>query len=422
MKKIIQSIIIIGLCLLPIKHLLAIDLSVRQGKVAAKPIAIVPFANDLGDKVGFIIASDLKQSGVFTPISPASYRDRPTDNEQINYATFQALGATYVIIGKIIGTQNIKFVITDVFQKKIIGSYNVLISPKSLRQSAHEVSDIILEKLTGARGAFATKLIYIHELRQSPSRRYQIILSDSDGADPIILLSSSSPIMSPRFSPNGNQLAYVTFEGQQAQIVTHDINTGRRELVSKEKGINSAPAWSPDGNKIAMVLSRDGNPEIYFKDLSSGQLVRVTNNPGIDTEPVWSANGQSLYFTSDRTGSPQIYRINLSNGYVSRVTITGRYSAGADISDNGKKIALTRSNNGHFIIGIIDILSGQFNAVSKGFVDETPRFSPNSQMLIFTSVKNNREVLKIVNIDGSGSNTLSTSGNIRDPDWSGYIR
>lgn len=423
MKITLKKYLIGALCLIQSTCLFAIDLSVGQGKIAAKPIAVVPFGGNSGqDKIDFIVSSDLKQSGVFAPISPDTYQGRPTDTAQINYPGFQSLGAAYVVVGQMQDAQTIRFAIADAFQQQVVGSYTIKIPPKTLRQSAHEVSDIILEKLTGVRGAFATRLVYIMESGQGESRRYQVMLSDSDGKQAITLLTSRAPVMSPRFSPDGRYVAYVTFEGGQSQIVTHDIVTGKRRLLSKEPGINSAPAWSPDGSKMAMVLSKDGNPEIYLKNLAGGQLVRVTNNPKIDTEPVWSADGNAIYFTSDRSGIPQLYQINLNSGAVSVVNGTGRYSAGADISPDGKQIALAHNTGSGFIIGTIDRSTGRFKGVSRGFADETPRFSPNGKMLIYTSVENNKSVLKIVNVDGSGINTLSTSGHLRDADWSNYLK
>ncbi len=418
-----KKLLFVCFCLLQSMSVWAIDLSVGQGKIAAKPIAVVPFSGDTGSsKIDFIISSDLKKSGVFAPIAPSNYQERPHTSSEVNHASFQSLGAAYVVVGQLVKGQQIQFSIADAFQQQSLGSFSVELRGKTLRQAAHEVSDMILAKLTGSRGAFATRLVYIYEKGRGASKRYQVVLSDSDGAAPIVLLNSRAPVMSPRFSPNGKQLAYVTFEGGVSQVVTHDIMTGKRRLVSKAPGINSSPAWSPDGRKIAMVLSKDGNSEIYYKNVAGGALVRVTNNPGIDTEPVWSANGSSIYFTSDRSGEPQLYQINLNDGRVSRVTSAGRYSAGADISSDDKWIALARNSGNGFIIGTINKGTGQFNVVSRGFTDETPRFSPNGKMLIFTSVSGNKSVLKIVNVDGTGTNTLSTSGQIRDPDWSTYLQ
>ncbi len=400
----------------------ALEISVGQGSVAEKPIAVIPFAgNNGGDKIDFIVSADLRQSGVFAPINPKSYSARPTSVEAVSYPAFQKLGAAYIVVGQRRG-ERIHFAIVDSYQQQVIEEYDVALAGRSMRQAAHEISDLILQKLTGMRGAFSSRLAYIHETGTGKSRRYRLMLSDTDGANPKQLLGSVAPIMSPRFSPDGSKLAYVTFEGQHAQIVTHDIFTGRRALVSKQPGMNASPAWSPDGSKIAMVLSKDGNAEIYFKPLAGGGLVRVTNNKAIDTEPVWSPDGREIYFTSDRSGSPQLYRINVSTRKIKKVTNTGSYSSGADISDDGKRIALARNQGGNFIIGTIDRQTGRFHGVSKGFIDETPRFSPNGKMLIFTSVQDGRSVLRIVNVDGSGINTLSASGHVRDADWSTYLK
>ncbi|WP_218110555.1 Tol-Pal system beta propeller repeat protein TolB [Ostreibacterium oceani] len=414
---------VLGLCsLLIVTYSSAVEIAVGEGRVAAKPIAIVPFAGSTGDEsVDFIVAADLKQSGVFAPIAPTAYQARPSQANQVDYGLFQGVGAAYVVVGELSGG-SIRFALLDAFQQNIVGSYVVNVPRGNLRHGAHQVSDIILEKLTGVRGAFATRIAYIHESGLRESRAYHLMMADMDGYNSVTLLTSRAPIMSPRFSPDAKQLAYVTFEGQQQQIVTHDIATGRRGLVSNAPGINSAPAWSPDGTKIAFVLSKDGNPEIYFKKLATNRLVRVTDNPAIETEPVWSPDGQSIYFTSNRGGSPQLYRINIGTGALSRITGTGSYSAGADVSSDGSKIALARNNGGRFVVGTMGVNGGAFAGVSQGFIDETPRFSPNGQMLIFTSVENNRSVLKIVNVDGSGTNTLSSSGQIRDPDWSTYIQ
>ncbi len=423
MRKIIKILGIVGLCLLQIGTVYAIDLSVGKGKVAAKPIAVVPFmGNTGGDKIDFIVSSDLKQSGVFAPVSPQSYASRPTNIKQINYTGFQKLGVAYVVIGKVTDANALTFSLVDAFQQKSLGSFKVSMHNKTIRQAAHQISDIILQKLTGKRGAFATRLAYVYESGNDYSRRYQIVVSDSDGKNPVTLLRSTAPVMSPRFSPNGLYLAYVTYEGNHSQIVTHNIKTGKRALVIKERGMNASPAWSPDGSKLAMVLSRDGNPEIYYKNMLTGRLVRVTNNRSIDSEPVWSPNGQFIYFTSDRSGSPQLYRISLTSGSTTRITNSGSYSAGADISRDGKQLAFARNVGGRFAISTMNVGSSYFKNVSRGSSDETPRFSPNGEMLIFTSSKNGRDVLKIVNVDGSGTNTLSTSGKIRDPDWSNYIQ
>ncbi len=421
----VSKIVAIGVFLLQVMTASALEISVGKGKEVAKPIAVVPFAGNGGmNKIDFIVSSDLKQSGLFSPINPASYQQRPASPQQINYQDFQKRGAAYIVVGKQNANQSLSFSVADAVQKQVIANYTVSLQGLTLRQAAHKVSDLILFKLTGKRGAFATRLVYVHETGGGLSRRYNLMLSDSDGKNAIRLLSSRAPIMSPRFSPNGKAVAYVTFEGGNSQIVTHNIYTGKRSLVSKEVGINALPAWSPDGSKIAMVLSKDGNSEIYFKNIYNNTLVRVTNNAGIDSEPVWSPSGNEIYFTSDRSGSPQLYVINLSTGALRRITNGSGYSAGADISSDGKLLALARKEGSGFSVGTIKLSTGRFTPVSRGFSDETPRFSPNGKMVVFTSVKNNRSVLKIVNVDdkAGSARTLSVAGHIRDADWSSYIK
>jgi len=415
---------LIALFLLQITVAEAIEISVGQGRVAAKPIAVVPFLGNTGaDKIDYIVSFDLKQSGVFAPIAPSTYPNRPNTASDIDYKAFQRRGVAYVITGELIDNKLINFIISDTFRQQIVGSFRINIAPRTLRQAAHEVSDIILQKLTGTRGAFSTRLVYVYESGQGSARRYRLMVSDSDGRAAVAVLTSKVPVMSPRFSPDGKQIAYVTFEGDRAQIVSQDLLTGRRALISDEPGINAAPAWSPDGRQIALVLSKDGNAEIYIKEIATNRFIRVTNNPAIDTEPAWSSDGKSLYFTSDRSGVPQLYRIDLTNGRVARINNTGRYSAGVDVSPDGELLAFSRNRGRGFVIGIFNIKSRVFGPITKGSEDREPIFSPNGKMLIFTSVDHNRSVLKIVNVDGSGLiNTLSiANGQIRDADWSTYI-
>ncbi len=420
--KVIKSIKILalGLGLLLMSQANSLTLKANSGKVAAKPIVIIPFAgNKENIKIDFVIAKDLKQSGIFSPVSPQKFRDRPTALSNVNFDKFRSLGVTYLVIGskRVVNSKNqIKFSVIDVYQEQEVANHTISQPQQQLKKISHQVSDLILKDLTGISGSFAKQLVYIHEVGQRSNRRYSIMLSDVYGGETVSLITSKSPLMSPRFSPNANKIAYVTFEGKQAQIVTQDIKTGKRILVSKQEGLNSSPAWSPDGKKIAMVLTVNGNPEIYIKNLITGGLVRVTNNKAIDAEPSFSTNGQEIYFTSNRSGKPQLYRISLTTGSVTRLT-RGSYSAGANVSKYSK-VALATRKGSQYVIAVIDLKTGKYKAITNGFLDETPRFSPNGQMIIFSTVQNDKQVLKIANVDGSNEMTLSSNGHIRDADWS----
>jgi len=211
---------------------------------------------------------------------------------------------------------------------------------------AHHISDLIYEQLTGEKGAFNTQIAYITTTGTGAAKSYTLMVADSDGYNPQTILRSNQPLMSPAWSADGRQIAYVSFEKKTAEIYLQDVGSGSRRKVASFQGINGAPAWSPDGQRLALTLSQDGNPEIYVMDLNSKALNRLTNSPAIDTEPVWSPDGRSIVFTSDRGGSPQLYRIAAAGGQPQRLTFDGKYNAGADFSPDGRKLAMVHGEDG----------------------------------------------------------------------------
>ena len=227
---------------------------------------------------------------------------------------------------------------------------------EQLRYVAHRISDIIYEKLTGEPGAFATHIAYVVSDSKNGKKEYQLQLADSDGYNPKTLLTSRQPLMSPSWSPDGRQLAYVSFEKNgRAAIFVQAIHTGKRQEIASFQGINGAPSWSPDGRSMAVTLSRDGNPEIYSLRLSDKKLKRLTSGAAIDTEPVWSPDGSSIVFTSDRGGSPQLYRMPAQGGRAQRITFEGNYNASADFSADGKSLALVHGQGGQYQIAVLDL-------------------------------------------------------------------
>ncbi|MEE9452013.1 MAG: Tol-Pal system beta propeller repeat protein TolB, partial [Gammaproteobacteria bacterium] len=317
----------------------ALELKLIEGLSAALPIAVIPFSGQGArqERIDQIISQDLYASGRFRTVQPAAGATETPTNQK----AWRQWGVDYVVNGEIERKDGdeyeVKFQLIDVVgQKSILLSEEYSVSATDLRRLAHKISDQVYYQLTGERGIFSTRVAYVRvEQPSETSRRYILEVADIDGDDPQPLVTSSEPMMSPAWSPNGQQIAYVSFEGERAQIYISDIVTGERTQITSYPGINGAPVWSPDGEKLAVVLSKDGVPKIYTVDIASGSLQQLTYGMSIDTEPKWDAEGKYLLFTSDRGGSPQIYRLNTQDNQVKRLTFTGNYNARANYSPDG---------------------------------------------------------------------------------------
>nr|MDQ2695402.1 Tol-Pal system protein TolB [Pseudomonadota bacterium] len=279
-----------------------LTIEITKGVEGALPIAVVPFATaaPTPENVAEVVAADLGRSGRLAPLSPQEFLDRPYDFSQVNFANWRALQVDYLVLGQVQPQGagfTVQFQLVDVFQSNRLLSYTFDVQPQALRKVAHQISDLVYERLTGEKGIFSTRIAYISAARQtgappSPGQAgggvtttYTLAVADYDGYNPQVVLRSTAPIMSPAWSPDGSLLAYVTFEKRKAQIVAQNLYSGERFTVADHPGINGAPAWSPDGRRMAFTLSRDGNPEIYLYDLASRNLTRLTTNSAIDTEP-----------------------------------------------------------------------------------------------------------------------------------------
>lgn len=382
---------------------------------AAQPIAIVPFEGDSGVNMDFIIASDLHKSGFFQPIAPESFPQRPNTPQAIDFPSWQKLGADYLVLGRALGGQSAQFVLSELSRQAIVA--NEQVSGRDARHVAHEAADKILEMLTGIRGAFATQIAYVLEQERGKFRQYSLLISDVDGANRREIYTNTAPILSPAWSPDGRQLAFVTFNNHRSQIIIQDIASGTRRVVVQGDGISGAPAFSPDGRSLAYVQSAQGNPDIYLMNLASGATTRLTQHAGIDTEPTFAPDGQSIFFTSDRAGTPQIYRRNLRGGAELAVVGSG-YSVNGDLAPDGSAMVLTRQSGGGHQIGLYDLSNGRFETLTSGSLDEGASFAPNGQLIIYATRENGRSILKVINRFGDVVQTLSDpTGRLRDPTW-----
>jgi TolB protein len=407
-----------------------LTIEITEGVSNPIPIAIVPFGwSGIGTApfdVAELVAADLKRSGRFTPMERTDMIELPTRSEEVEIDDWKLLRNDFVVVGQLQpgaeGRYTIQYELLNVLNGQKLLLNRQPATTATLRAASHRVADVIFEKLTGIRGAFSTRIAYISVEGQPPSRRYKLIVADSDGENPRIAAQSSEPIMSPAWSPDGQSLAYVSFENRVASIYTQLLLSGERVRVSARAGINGAPAWSPDGRRLALTLSRkDGNLDVYVLGLNDQVLTRLTDDNAIDTEPAWSADGKSLYFTSDRSGAPQIYRVAANSGErPTRVTFEGTYNARPRVSPDGNTLAMVTLDSGSYRIAVQDLRNGGSRILTQGRLDESPSFAPNGAELIYATQDRGRGVLATVSVDGNVQQRLASESDIREPVWAPF--
>lgn len=408
-----------------------LTIEITQGVDEPTPVAVVPFAwsgaQALPEDVAQVISDDLYRSGLFSLMPRENMLSFPSDENALYFRDWRISGSEYVVIGRITnqpdGGLQVAYELYDVLKEERLLGEVISASFANLRAVGHYISDQIFEQLTGVRGAFSTRIVYVTaELLRPQVYRYKLMLADADGHNPRTILESDEPILSPAWSKDGSKLAYVSFETGRPAIYVQYLATGRREKVQSFSGLNGAPAWSPDGNKLALVLSKDGNPEIYVLDLVQRRLSRVTHHFGIDTEPSWSPDGQSLIFTSDRGGQPQIYTIYLPTRDITRLTFEGKYNARGRLTQDGRFLAMVHQTNGSFHIAVQDLRTGRLDLLTETYMDESPTIAPNGSIILYATQEGTRGVLAAVSLDGRVKFRLpSTTGDVREPAWSPFL-
>ncbi len=353
---------------------------------------------------------------------------QPTQASEVIFRDWKAVGAQYLMVGSIVpagGRLQIQYTLFNVATEQQVLTGSVSGTAEQLRDMAHYISDQSFEKLTGIKGAFSTRLLYVTAERFSvDNTRYTLQRSDYDGARAVTLLQSREPILSPRFAPDGKRIAYVSFEQRRPRIFVQHIDTGRREQITNFEGLNGAPAWSPDGSRLAFVLSKDGNPDIYVMNMASRQISRVTSGPGINTEPFWGKDGSTIYFTSDRGGKPQVYKANVNGGGAERVTFIGNYNANPKLSADEKTLVMIHRQDGftNFRVAAQDLQRGTVKILTDTNLDESATVAPNGTMVIYATRQQGRGVLMLVSINGRVRLPLPTAqGEVREPSWSPYL-
>lgn len=404
-----------------------LKIDITRGVTDPVPVAVVPFARavpaDGGLDVAAVVQRDLESSGRFRGVDRTVMPSKPTRAAEVDAAAWRAKRADYVVVGRVVGSGaavQLQFELVNALTGQVMLSESLSTPQNAVRNGAHRVADRVFEKLTGTRGAFATRIAYVSVDGAPPNQRYQLLIADADGENPRIAMQSSQPVMSPAWSPDGEWLSYVSFENRVSAVFVQRVRTGERRQVSARAGVNGAPTFSPDGKRLALTLSgSSGNLDIYVLDLATQGLTRITDDPAIDTEPAWSIDGQTLYFTSDRGGGPQIYAAPAQAGArARRVTFGVNYAARARVSPDGKMLAIVTQEASGFRVAALDVASGQITALSRGTLDESPSFAPNGAVLIYAGRDRGQGVLATISVDGQVSLRLkSDQGEVREPVW-----
>jgi len=393
-------------------------------------IAIVPLKwnTNLSQReyIHKVIKSDLESFGEFKVLPPENMLSLPTAKEEVFYKDWRMLGVDYLVIGTISSEESkdeiiADYIIFDVIREKVIHRGNVIGPVQTLRKIGHRISDKIYSRIQGIPGIFSTKIAYIDKPSEDDPN-YNLRISDLDGYDSLSLFSSPQPLMSPSWSPDRENIAYVSFEEGTSRIFLQKLTTAERRGLKLELGINSSPNWSPNGDKISAVLSKTGNPDIFIYDLQTDKWKQLTNHFGIDTEPDWSPNSKKILFTSNRSGSPQIYEANLRNNKVKRLTFEGTYNARGRYLPNGKGIVFVHRRNGIFHIATQVLKTGKIRILTDTFLDESPTVSPNGNVIIYATKDAGKDTIAGITIDGKTKFIMSSiKGEAREPAWSPLI-
>ncbi len=386
------------------------------------PISLVRFAGEEqipGQAISSVVSNDLMRTGLFKLIDPAGRA--PHEPNEVNYAEWAGVDA--LVIGRVRmldgGRVEVRFRLLDMVRHIELIGLAVTAKSDQMRAIGHRVADLIFEKLTGSPGVFSTRIAYVNR----EGKHCRLVVADSDGYGEQTLLALNEPIMSPAWSPDGSQLAYVSFERGHASVFVQSLATRQRNVVADFPGSNSAPAWSPDGKRLALVLTHEGSSQIYTVNNDGSDLRRITFSETIDTEPMYSPDGKNLLFTSDRGGSAQIYRVDVDGGNAERLTFDGDNNFSPRYSPDGKSFVFSHFDGGIFYIAVQDFENKQMQILTNGGWEKKPSFAPNGKLVLFATESQGRGILATVSSDGRvRQKMVAQRGDIREPIWGPFLK
>ena len=437
MKKILLLIFyIINIYVNPLSGL---EIDVTEGKIEPLPIAVVKFNSqdateeDYSLKINTIISNNLRNTGLFKILSEKSFLQ--SENEvflQPLFSDWRLIDANFLISGEIFINNRllkINFKLWDIYQEKLVVNKNISgISESDWRTSSHIISNIIYENITGEKGYFDTKVVYVAEEGDGAEKSRKLAIMDYDGNNHKILTDGKDLVLTPRFSPDGKNIVFLQYKNNKASVYLMNLKSKNTKILGNYLGMSFAPRFSPDGKKIIMSFAMDGNSDIYTMDLENRIVERITNHPSIDTSPSYSPDGKYIAFNSDRSKYQQIYVMKSDGSNVKRISFGNGLYGTPVWSPRGDLIAFTKLHKGKFYIGVMRTDGSGERLLTENFYQEAPSWSPNGRVLIFyretkTDEKGEGFTAKLWSIDLTGYNErqVITETDASDPSWSSLL-
>ncbi len=402
-----------------------IEVNVNQGAIAPLPIAVPAFSGQTrGPDIAKVISDNLERSGLFAPVAPARFTETNLDvNVQPRFPAWKSTGAQALVNGQVTvetdGRLRVDFRLWDVFSEQQLLGLQFTSTPENWRRVAHKISDAVYERLTGEKGYFDTRVVFVAESGGRVGRVKRLAIMDQDGANPSYLTDGSYIVMTPRFSSTSQEITYMALRPTGASIYLFNIETGRQESLGQYPGLVFAPRFSPDGRRVAFSVERAGNSDIYVMDLRSRATNRITTDPSIDTSPSFSPDGSQIVFNSDRGGQPQLYIMNADGSNVRRISFGGGRYTTPVWSPRGDFIAFTKQTGGEFHIGVMRADGSDERLLTTSYLDEGPTWAPNGRVLMFfRDSSGGSPRLWTVDVTGRILRPAPYAGSGSDPAWS----
>jgi TolB protein len=413
--------------------LAALQVDVTQGNAQPLPIAIPDFLPggggdpQAGPNIAGVVRADLERSGLFRPLDQKGFVEHITDiNKVPTFTSWRSITAQGLVTGQVTqqpdGRLRVDFRLWDVFGESQMLGLQFFSTPENWRRIAHMVSDAIYERVTGEKGYFDTRIVFIAESGPATKRVKRLAIMDEDGANPIFLTTGSYMVLTPRFNPTAQMIAYMSYIGTKPRVYLFDIETGKQEMLGNFPNMTFSPRFSPDGNEVALTLETAGNSDIYLMDLRTRAVKRLTTDPAIDTAPSFSPDGKQIAFESDRGGGQQIYVMNVDGSNQRRISFSPGANGTPVWSPRGDLLAFTKRTGDVFHIGVMRPDGSGERLISSGGKDEGPTWAPNGRVLMFSRESSRGAQIWSVDITGRNERRVLTPGSASDPAWSPLIQ